>query len=149
MRKYKMTFDNIRAVLHGFCDTQDCDECPLKGVADASCDRYFATHPEEAAALIGAEIIEVEDKPRLTEQELAICKALGAKWVSREKYSKPYVQDFVLLWQTAPSRSTIDENEHEIATHFSGIIIASVSSTLFPSVGEGDLVNVEELLKDE
>lgn len=141
MKKYKMTFDNLRDVLR-VLDCQGYDVCPLKGKAARaeSCYAYCQAHPEEAIALIGLEVVEVEDKPRLTEQELAICKAVGAKWVSWDKFHIPELRNGIVdLWECSP---------HYNGAQYSGTgLLAKVGIELFPSLNPGDCVNVEELLE--
>ncbi len=138
MKKYRLTLNSLLDVLH-FFDVQGCDVCPLKdkAIGSKSCYEYCQTHPEEAAALIGYEIIEVESK--LTEQELAICKAVGAKWVSRNELG-----DTVSLWESKP----VLFPEAKRCYYSNGKFIACMPLKLFPSLNSGDLVNVEELLKE-
>lgn len=144
MKKYRVTFETLRAAFVGFCDEmRACDDCPFtdRKIGNQSCDDYCNAHPEETAAIIGAEVVEVEDKPRLTEQELAICKALGARWVSRNECN----YDNVNLWEIEPTKSVNTSPRQYIARN--GSLLAAVNVCLFPSLNPGDCVNVEELLK--
>lgn len=82
--------------------------------------------------------------PRLTEAELAICKAAGAKWVSCNLYG---VVRIINLWDGKPGH--YDNNQsyefvdtktaHKIASFYTG----------FDSVGEGDCICVEEAHNDD
>lgn len=73
--------------------------------------------------------------PRLTEAELAICKAVGAKWVSMDN-----VGIHADLWAEEPIRN----EKIFVQSPESRGAIASVRSCLFPSVGPGDCICVEE-----
>lgn len=82
---------------------------------------WLINHPEE-----------INRSPRLTEAELAICKAVGAKWVSRNK-----VGGYPLhLWNAKPA-----END---SCYFNGnaVSLATVDEKLFPSVKPGDCICV-------
>lgn len=143
MKKYLMKLDTLSAALSAFCDKmRDCDDCPFTGrkIRGESCDDYCNAHPEEAAELMGLEVVEVEDKPRLTEQELAICKTLGAKWVSWDKFHIPELRNGIVdLWKCSP---------HYNGAQYSGTgLLARVDIELFPSLNPGDCINVEDLMK--
>ncbi len=144
MKKYRITFDSLDAALSGFCSKMSaCANCPLGGkTTDESCADYCNAHPEEAVAIIGAEIIEVEDKPRLTEQELAICKAVGAKWASIDDDGGD-----VELWDEEPCKGS--NGSYFIGYPPSPFGLARIASGLFPSLRPGDCVNVEEQMNDE
>lgn len=73
--------------------------------------------------------------PHLAEPEIAVCKAIGAKWVSHDSTG-----DSVDLWLNKPVKhngmfSIGDEDEEALA------VIADI---LFPSVRPGDLIEVPE-----
>ena len=72
--------------------------------------------------------------PHLTEPELAICKAVGAKWVSRDKES-----DSVDLWGVKPIKKC---GFYKVNGEYP---IATVRDDLFPSVKPGDCICVEEV----
>ena len=78
--------------------------------------------------------------PRLTEAELAICKAVGAKWVSKNKYGARRVT----LWDAKPifdegMFSIPEDDEHSVTIG----VIGRISDVLFPSVKPGDCIEVE------
>lgn len=142
MKKYKMTlmFDSIEAARLVFCHyigTQ-CNKCPIRSFCVSDTCKVYA---DKVAKFIGLEVVEVEDKPRLTEQELAICKAVGAKWVSWDKFHIPELRNGIVdLWECSP---------HYNGAQYSGTgLLAKVGIELFPSLNPGDLVNVEELLEE-
>ena len=137
MKKYRMTFDSLSDALSGFCtNRRACAGCPFdKETTGESCADYCNAHPEEAVKIIGLEVVEVT--PRLTEQELAICKALKAKWASKDDSGLSSA-----LWNTKPSRMGGVYTASKIGP------IARVKTYFFPSLRPGDLVNVEELLKE-
>lgn len=68
--------------------------------------------------------------PRLTEAELAICKAVGAKWVSKDER----ISQDINLWESKPKKD-------EIGT-FSGQWFGRIHGALFPSVRPGDCLEV-------
>lgn len=70
---------------------------------------------------------------RLTEAELAICKAVGAKWVSRNQIG----MDALHLWDKKPSgdRNFYNGDARSLAT---------VAESFFPSLKPGDCICVEE-----
>lgn len=143
MRKYRMTFDSINKAYSAFCGLHFCDSCPLSKGSNGkklSCKDFKNSLPDKAAELMGLEVIEVEDKPCLTEAELAICKAVGAKWVSINDDGGD-----VELWDEEPRK--------ENGTYFIGYPpspfgLARIASGLFPSLNPGDCVNVEGILKE-
>ena len=75
--------------------------------------------------------------PRLTEPEIAIMRAVGAKWVSRDEGF-----DDVFLWLDKPRLS--DDNKGYYLSSKLGNCITSVRAKLFPSVKPGDLIGLEE-----
>ena len=90
---------------------------------------YAINHPE---SIIRA--------PRLTEAELAICKAVGVKWVSKNKYGARRVT----LWDEKPifdegMFSIPEDDEHSVTIG----VIGRISDVLFPSVKPGDCIEVE------
>lgn len=83
------------------------------------------------------------DFDRLTPNELEICKALGAKYVTRSENGL-----CTELWSTAPmKRRDDDEKVYFVACGIGPI--ANTDHSLFPSVKPGDCINVEELIGGE
>ena len=81
---------------------------------------------------------------RLTEPELAICKATGAKWVSMSRITigKPIVS----LWDKKPMFDGLfyfvpEDDENNIVEG----TIGTINQNLFPSVQPGDCICVEEV----
>ncbi len=79
--------------------------------------------------------------PRLTEPEIAICKAVGAKWVSKNKYGARRVA----LWDAKPifdegMFSITEDDEHSVTIG----VIGRISDVLFPSVKPGACISVDE-----
>lgn len=72
----------------------------------------------------------------LTPDELEICKAVGAKFVSVDKAGSGYVS----LWRSKPMQ--------DICGEYKGIdaYMGCISHDLFPSIKPGDCINVEELI---
>lgn len=145
MKKYAFEFDSIEKAQKTYCSGfTNCGECPFRPFAlspfKEDCTEYAAQHPDKAIELMGLKIIyENENKePKLTEQELAICKAVGAKWVERQ--GEPFDYQ-VHLWSEKPDKSMNTEETSRIR-------IGGIRTELFPSVCPGDLVNVEEILKE-
>lgn len=91
-----------------------------------------------------SEIIELVNRPetikrlsRLTEKELEICKALGAKWISRADGSAK-----TELWGTTPMMRT-DEGGIRYFVSERTDPIARVNNNLFPSLKYGERIPVE------
>lgn len=74
--------------------------------------------------------------PRLTEPEIAIMRAVGAKWVSRDER----INGFCDLWENKPSVCEGLYANRDKET----VPLASVKSRLFPTVKPGDCVEVAE-----
>lgn len=85
---------------------------------------YAINHPE---SIIRA--------PRLTDPEIAIMRAVGAKWVSRNENTRLYVR--VTLWAEKPEKS-------EKGVFYGDGSLACVNTELFPSVHPGDCISAEE-----
>lgn len=85
-------------------------------------------HPEEVIRL-----------PRLTDKELAICKAVGARYVSRVKVPKGD-PNMVSLWELKPVCCSCYSDD-SITWSGSGLL-AYVDAFLFPSIKPGDCVEV-------
>lgn len=84
------------------------------------------------------------DRPRLTPEELEICRALGAKWVTYNKYT--YNDDNkIILWADKPTKRKYENGKGFYYTD--GIFIAQTCCSCFPSLKPGDCINVEELMK--
>lgn len=75
--------------------------------------------------------------PRLTPEEVQRCKAFGAKWVGRLTGSPP--EDFWAMLFSERPRMGQDGPVPEKETY-----IGAVRPELFPSVGLGDLIQVED-----
>lgn len=78
------------------------------------------------------------DLDRLTPEELKICMAIGAKWISMDLGCDGYVS----IWSEKPNRN--NENGFENAK----ADIGCISAEKFPSVSPGDCICVEELLNE-
>lgn len=142
MKKFAMMFEDIKDARSAFCGRVEnvCDKCPLsranndKGII---CLYFVRDYPEKAAELMDLEAVDEGGKPKLTEQELAICRAVGAKWV--ERVGAPFDYQ-VRLWREEPLQSKSTEELNDIW-------IGRVLAKLFPSVRKGDCINVEDLMK--
>lgn len=84
---------------------------------------YAINHPES-----------VIREQRLTEPEIAIMKATGTKWASRNAGAA-----YVDLWADGPYLATTDQRYYS-----RNGVIARVHSTRMPSVGPGDCLRLEE-----
>lgn len=100
--------------------------------------KYLNKFPERLEHCDGTEVVEVES--RLTESELAICKAIGAAYVTRDQISS-----HVSLWSILPNidcafssyeRYIIPE-EYVHAGDPDQYMIARVPTYLFSSVQRG------------
>lgn len=156
MKKYKLTLNSLKKAQEAYCRaTNKCKKCPFfRRVTRKSfpfelheaCAEYAIQHPDKAIELMELEVVEVEnnpklDKPKLTEQELNICKLLGAKWVSRDGEGYNYM-GVVKLWREKPQ---MGKSPCYYLTE--GTYIATCELDCFPSLKPGDCVNVEDLLE--
>ena len=74
---------------------------------------------------------------RITPEELAICKAVGAKWLCMDDAGFK-----AELWNTKPSKT-----DKGIYVAFGVDPMARLQPYVFPSLKPGDCINVEELMK--
>lgn len=111
---------------------------------EVTADGYFKTDPPNQVgstyllldAINRPEII--IHQPSLTPGELAICKTIGANWVSRE--GDPDKALPIFLWDEKPTNVN--------GKYATGVgSLARVSVQFFPSLKPGDCINVEELMK--
>lgn len=76
--------------------------------------------------------------PKLTKPELAICKAVGAKWVTLDSTPSD-----VCLWKHKPVNTDPIGNVKWGSISGSGVI-ACIGKSLFPSVHPGDCIEVND-----
>ena len=74
---------------------------------------------------------DLKEAPRLTEPEIAIMRAVGAKWVSLDTSS---MDEAVALWSDKPE----NDESGDFCSPLS--VIAIVTADLFPSVKPGDCI---------
>ena len=81
------------------------------------------------------------EKKVLTSTEKMLCNRTGAKFLSRDSCSP-----VVTLWNGRPARH---ESENAVVYGLTDTVedVASMSATLFPSVQEGELVEVPQTVK--
>ena len=101
-----------------------CDNCPFANVIGNCTLRVL---PEEW---------DLKDAPRLTESEIAIMRAVGAKWVSRNQIG----MNSLHLWDKRPGGDKNFWNGDAKS-------LATVAEFLFPSVKPGKLIKLEEAEK--
>ncbi len=77
--------------------------------------------------------------PRLTEPEIAIMRAVGAKWVSMDKYKDKFGRTYVELWGEKPNGEI--EKVYDLE---GGSALAKILPELFPSVHPGDCIGMED-----
>lgn len=157
LKKYKKTFDSLEDAYDFICERHQCAGCPLEKFFGRNCLATANNNPE-AAKLMGVECIEVDEERRLTESELAICKVVGAKWLTRNilgEFSED--EDTVELWTTSHkpfiwSNRFVGCRSDDIRDDLMkgrcdchGALRAYPK--LFPSVKPGDCINVEEMMK--
>ena len=106
-------------------------------------DGHFETTPPN---IVGSTylLLEAIERPeiiirqsRITPEELAICKAVGAKWLCMDDAG--FKAD---LWNTKPSKT-----DKGIYVAFGVDPMARLQPYVFPSLKPGDCINVEELMK--
>lgn len=137
MKKYKITVDSLDKAHRYFCRNirnGRCFGCPLSfdNFNRAMwCGRFVQEFPDRAAELMGVEIIET-DNPKLSKQEVELCKAVGAKWISRGYKSKE-----VSLWKSKPLLIRGDKS-------VIGLFITDMNANLFPNVKPETIIKVED-----
>lgn len=77
--------------------------------------------------------------PKLTEAELAICKAIGAKYVTRNGDGC-----YVFLWREKPEHKEFFGDAAFYSPKGSPSLICSIEPSIFPSVRPGRCICVEE-----
>ena len=92
----------------------ECEGCPLNVVCAITASEW-----------------DLKEAPRLTAPEIAIMRAVGAKWVSLDTSS---MDEAVALWSDKP------ENDGTGDFHSPISILAMVTADLFPSVKPGDCI---------
>ena len=106
-------------------------------------DGHFETTPPN---MVGSTylLLEAIERPeiiirqsRITPEELAICKAVGAKWLCMDDAG--FKAD---LWNTKPSKT-----DKGIYVAFGVDPMARLQPYVFPSLKPGDCINVEEMMK--
>lgn len=80
---------------------------------------------------------ELKENRRLTPEELEICKAVGAKWVSRDSESDGFVYCHTGGKVERINGVTVGE-----------VVLCGIDRSLFPSVKPGDLICVKEVTGD-
>lgn len=149
MERYKLTFNSIKKAQEAYCHTTNkCKKCPFYSrvvTGDScpfelheACAEYAAQHPDKAVELMDLEVIDV---PELTEQERAMCKAVGAKWVTLDNPRTPdsTPSQYVFLWKNKPLHSRSGKY-YEAAD---GDCFGNLNKALFPSLVPDDCVSVE------
>lgn len=145
MKKYKMTriyeqtYDNIADARKAFCDDRQglchlgggVEQCPIYEYCDAN---ILERDADILANLMGLEVVN-----ELTEQELAICKAIGAKWASRDDIEPQYAS--VRLWKQPPMMGSLSKR---YSTGIDSDNLAVCAAELFPSLEPGDCVKIAE-----
>ena len=104
-----------------------CDGCPFANVIGNCTLRGL---PEEW---------DLKEAPRLTAPEIAIMRAVGAKWVSRDENRYDGSVD---LWMEKPLYGDGMYNN----TCENGLAATIHNSALFPSVHPGDCIDLEECM---
>ena len=119
------TLGEVIAQCAGQDDCRHPTECPFRAKGDTRLFCLLKRNPE---------YWELGSAPRLTEAELAIMLATGARWVSRDGNSANRVD----LWTARPGQK-VDRIYAGTEDEF----LARVTCTLFPSVKPGDCIEVE------
>ena len=82
----------------------------------------------------------IKHLPRLTDKELEICRAVGAKWVALNDNGLK-----VSLWNEKPNLEEYFLEKHKAYTGDGYEPIAYFIRDMFPSIKEGDCICVEDL----
>ena len=102
----------------------ECEGCPLNVVCAITASEW-----------------DLKEAPRLTAPEIAVMRAVGAKWVSRDK-----TVDWVNLWSQEPVNK-YDSGVYIWAPEEESGYIGEVRASLFPSVKPGECIGLEEAEK--
>lgn len=133
--KYRMTFDEnkLSLALNVFCHETACKDCPVLKTRTyldyLDCYKLLKDYPHKVAELIGLEA--VKENPKLTQKELEICRALGAKWASVDKGKNK-----VGLWKCVPL--------YDGGVYFGTDAVGRVTLSSFPSLNPGDCVEIDK-----
>lgn len=95
------------------------------------CAIHAINHPEK-----------IRRKSKLTENEIAICKSLGAKWVSKDEGRFGIVQ----MWEEEPQKVVYKGHIFYERKEGSESSIATAKKDKFPSIAPGELICVEDCL---
>lgn len=85
-------------------------------------------------------------KKTLTEDEIALCKLIGAKWVSRNASAPFWYIESVDFWDDKPEMHIIGKDEKNYYGLKSAKNISFVPANIMPSINPGDCICVEEFL---
>ena len=144
--KYRMTYDSLERACSAFC-SHCCGHCAI-GVnilsygGNMTCSQFIHNYPDKAAELMKLDVIGDKDKSELTEQELSICKALGAKWITLNEKHR-FEDNYVYLWNRQPQYQTINGIKYYSEIE-EGDCFATIHASHFPSLSPGDCVKVAE-----
>lgn len=145
------------ALKMGFEVIEDEDEIDISSMTLAQAKEYCYMHYGSGCRADGTdcvlakcgvcgEIVHLWDieYDLLTPQELEICRAVGAKWITRDTFGK---HPSICLWNGKPYK---DESANiYFVCHDKVMILASVDESIFRSIKPGDCICVEELLNNE
>lgn len=82
------------------------------------------------------------DFERLTPQELEICRAVGAKWITKGEKARK-----VDFWNATPMKRTDEDGKiYYVACGVDPF--GSLHDNLFPSIKPGDRICIEDLIKE-
>ena len=105
-------------------DKSDCKTC------------IFINKNKTTCKLAGpASLWKLEEKPHLTDPEIAIMRAVGAKWVSLDAN---LIDESVMLWSVKPDKYG-DGSFHSPIS-----VLAAVAEELFPSVKPGECIEYKK-----
>lgn len=111
-----------------YCNNKENKMCDISCPFCSICREYAADWDLK-------ELDELQFKKHLTESELAICKAAGAKWLTKDKKEGFHT---VALWKNKPqlNNGAFSHKNDEFS-------IACFLENVFPSVANGDCICVE------
>ena len=152
MRLRKMTEYSIEEANSEFCDRQArCDTCPLDNPShkkeNMSCVDWCNNHPNEAARLMGYEVLE-DDEPR-TCFNCIILDVTPSEWDLDEKprFTQQEVEAAKAIKTLFPCAVSVKRLDLSIRVQDRDeVLIVRLSNSMFHSIQIGEIYTLDEII---